>query len=222
MMISLLFAFLGLQQPGPTAQQIQQQIQITDRTLQQVDALGRQVGDVRQSVEQMRTTVLNNLKTVCSSDVTWQSSASAKIVDAQSVVAASVLSLVSAPADDCLNADIRINASYFAENGAFVCSGGVSVAQSANVQTVLFEFRPLNLEYFAKWRDGPTWERSNFHRLVCVDYEGIANLDPGAFSRTLKLTAIVLPKRGGIAKAEMSVALPQPNPNPPPPGRRVF
>jgi hypothetical protein len=224
MIAPLLIAFLGLQQDVE-----QQQLQVARQTLLRIEQLGQQVvdfrqqiGDLRQQVielrqqpvdirptlDRMRTDLLNDPKATCAALVSWQPLASTRVVDAQTAVTALLVSMVSAPSAECLNADIRITANYFAENGAFVCSGGVTAAQTANVQNTLFELRPLNLEYFAKWRDGPTWERSNFHRLSCGDYEGIEDRDPASRARTVKLIATVLPKRGGVATAELILSLP--------------
>jgi hypothetical protein len=224
MIAPILLAFLGLQQDVE-----QQQLQVARQTLQRIEELGRlavefrqQVGDLRQqmielrqqtvdlrpALERMRTDLLNDPNSTCSAVASWQALGSTRVTDAQSPVTVLLVSMVSAPSAECLNADIRITANYFAENGGFVCSGGVTAAQAANVQNTLFEFRPMTPEYFAKWRDGPTWERSNFHRLSCGDYEGIEDRDPASRARTVKLIATVLPKRGGIATAELILSLP--------------
>ncbi|MNC95095.1 hypothetical protein D3C83_121190 [compost metagenome] len=68
------------------------------------------------------------------------------------------------------------------------------------------------MEYFAKWRDAPTWEQSNFHRLICYDYEGIEVRDPAARAVMLKLFVTVLPRRGGLATDELQIAIPRPPP----------
>jgi hypothetical protein len=224
MIAPLLIALLGVQQDVE-----QQQLLVARQTLQRIEQLGQlvvefrqQMGDLRQqlidlrqqtvdlrpAVDRLRTDLLNDPNAACSAMASWQPLVSTRVIDAQSAVTALLVSMVSAPSAECLNADIRITANYFTENGAFVCSGGVTAAQAANVQNTLFEFRPLNLEYFAKWRDSPTWERSNFHRLSCGDYEGIEDRDPASRARTVKLIATVLPKRGGIATAELILSLP--------------
>jgi hypothetical protein len=224
MIAPLLLVFLGLQQDVE-----QQQLQVARQTLQRIEQLGQlavefrqQIGDLRQqvidlrqqavdlrpSLDRMRTDLMNDPSSTCSAVASWQALGSTRVIDAQSPVTVLLVSMVSAPSADCLNADIRITANYFAENGGFVCSGGVTAAQAANVQNTLFEFRPMNLEYFAKWKDAPTWERSNFHRLSCGDYEGIEDRDPAARARTVKLIATILPKRGGIATTELLLSLP--------------
>jgi hypothetical protein len=237
MIAPLLIAFLGVPQDVE-----QQQLQVARQTLLRIEQLGQQVvefrqqtGDLRQQVielrqqsvdlrpalDRMRADLLNDPKATCSAIASWQPLASTRVVDAQSAVTVLLVSMVSAPSSECLNADIRITANYFAEDGSFVCSGGVTAAQAANVQNTLFEFRPLNLEYFAKWRDGPTWERSNFHRLNCGDYDGLEDRDPSSRARTMKLIATVLPKRGGIASTEIVVNLPLRVASPQVPGARA-
>jgi hypothetical protein len=120
--------------------------------------------------------------------------------------------MVSAPASNCLGAEIRLTANYYDVNSVFVCGGTIMVAQKDLIQNTYFEFRPMVLDYFAKWRDGPSWEQSNFHRLVCLDRNGIEIRDHESRSTTLRLFASVFPKKGGLATSELTVTLPRPLP----------
>ena len=205
MMYPLLFALLGLQQNAVE----QQQLERMEQTLQQVQQAQRQISELRQSMDQVRTLLANELKPVCSADVRWWPVSSTRPIDPQTPVSYSLLSTVSAPADACLSAEIRITVNYF-DAGGFVCSGGASLSQREAIQNFSFEFRPLTVEYFFKWRDGPTWEQSNYHRLICYDREGLEVREPGAQSASVKMFATVLPKRGGLAIAEAEFALPRP------------
>jgi hypothetical protein len=195
----LLFLFLGLQQNnGATSVDVGQ-------VRQEVQQVQRQLGDVKQSVDQVRTQLREIA--MCSAEVRWLSLGT-QAVDAQKATPLSVLSTISQPADSCLSAELKITANFYDQRGMFVCGGSVSVPQTALVQQILFEIQPLNLEYFIKWRDGQSWERSNFHRLTCYDYDLVENRDPGSQSSSVKLFATVLPKRGGVATADMALTLP--------------
>ena len=158
-------------------------------------------------VAALRSLVQRELRPGCSASVRWQLGNSAKALDPQTPVAAGLVSMVSAPRDACLSAELRITANYYDGNGAFICSGSLSLSQPDAVQNTLFEFRPYLSDYFAKWKDAPTWEQSTFHRLVCNDYDGIEVRDPSSRAVLLKVFATVLPQRGGLASDELQISI---------------
>ena len=160
----------------------------------------REVGALRQVVQ-------SELRPGCSASVRWQAGSSLRAQDPQTPIAVGLVSMVSAPRDACLNAELRITANYYEGSGAFICSGTVSLPQVDLVQNTLFEFRPYLSDYFAKWKDAPTWEQSTFHRLVCNDYDGIESRDPSSRAALLKLFITVLPKRGGLATDELNISI---------------
>jgi hypothetical protein len=227
MITSVLFALLGLQQPA-TAQAV-------EMTLQRVAELQGQVNDLRTRVTELRGQVSDLTRTNeqirseiqkvsnCEADVQWLPLSASRAVDPQAPIAISLLSAVSKPDESCLGAEVRITANYYDAKGAFVCSGSLGVPQSVNVQNHIFEFRPMALEYFMKWRDGQTWDRSNYHLLKCFDYDGIENRDPAPMAASVRLNATVLPRRGGVARSEITFTLPVPTQAPPPrPVPRIF
>jgi len=189
MIATLLFMFLGFSQDSTDSQ----------ARASAAQALS-EVGDLRRVVQ-------NELRPGCSASVRWQPGNAARALDPQTPVAVGLVSMVSAPRESCLNAELRITANYYDGNGTFVCSGTILLAQGDFVQNTLFEFRPYLLDYFSKWKDGPTWEQSTFHRLVCNDYDGIEVRDPSSRATLLKLFATVLPRRGGLGSDELQISI---------------
>src|SRR4051812_41816571 len=116
MITPLLFLFLGLQQNngnGATSADVNQ-------LRQEVQQTQRQVGDLKQSLDQIRTQLKDIV--VCSGEIRWLSlGPGAPTADAQKAIPMSVLSTVSTPAEACLNADVKITANYYDQRGMFVC-----------------------------------------------------------------------------------------------------
>jgi hypothetical protein len=178
---------------------------------QDIQAVRGDVSNLREAIERLRVDVKN--QAFCSAEAKWLvQNQNNLFADPQKPISLALMSMVSTP-NECLPAEVKITANYYDPKGVFVCTGSLSVGQPANVQNLMFEFQPLNLEYFMKWRDGPTWDRSTYTRLNCFDYEGIESRDPGSQSTSVRLFATVLPKRGGLASTEVTLTLPQPPPN---------
>jgi hypothetical protein len=213
MITPLLFAFLGLQQPA-TAQAVEITFQRVAELQGQVNDLRTRVTELNRTNEQIRTEIQKVSN--CEADVQWLPLSTSRAVDPQVPIAISLFSAVSKPDESCLGAEVRITANYYDAKGAFVCSGSLGVPQTVNVQNHIFEFRPMVLEYFMKWRDGQTWDRSNYHLLKCFDYDGIENRDPAPMAASVKLFATVLPRRGGVARSEITFTLPVPTQASPP------
>jgi hypothetical protein len=224
MITPLLFLFLGAQQQSnqqpATAQAVEMTYQRVLEVQQRMAQLQGQVNDLRtqlgglnerldvvaRNTDQVRTEV-QKIAT-CEAQVQWLPLSGGRTVDATTPLMLSLFSSVSRPGEGCLDAEVIITANYYGQGGSFVCGGSVKVPQSVHVQNHLFEFRPLTLEYFMKWRDGQTWDRSNYHLLKCFDYEGIENRDPTKQATSIKLFATVLPKRGGVATTDITFTLP--------------
>jgi hypothetical protein len=198
MITSLLFLFLGLQQDG-TAQE----------ALSRANQAIQQATDAQHQISELKQTVVNETKPGCSAAIRWQVASPLRSTDPQAAVVADLISMVSSPRDVCLDAEIRITANYYAENGMMICSGYSPVSQTDLVQNIHLEIRPLLLDYFLKWKDGPTWEQSSFHRLPCYDYNGIEVRDPVSQAAVLRVMATVLPKRGGLATEELQINISQ-------------
>ncbi len=215
MITPLLFAFLGLQQA-----QFELQTQFNDLRSRVTDLQGQfgglrdQLGAVNKNAEQIRAEVQKTA--TCDADVQWIPLSASRTVDPQLPIAISLFSAVSKPEESCLDAEVRILANYYDAKGGYICGGTVSIPQTINVQNHLFEFQPMTLEQFVKWRNGQTWDRSTYRTLRCYDYEGLENRDPAPVASSLKLFATVLPRRGGLAKAEITFTMPVPVPTAPP------
>ena len=170
--------------------------------------IGRLQGDVsRLSSELSRTQSLvqSELRPMCSSETRLQAN-NLRISDSQTPVRANLLAIVSNPVDSCLPADIRVTASYFDANDAFVCSGTSTIPQAAPVQNTPFEFRPYELEVFLKWWDGPTLRQQS---LLCRDYQGNDVRSPSDVATSMRIYVTVAPKRGGLSTAEIQLNLPR-------------
>jgi hypothetical protein len=206
MMMPLLVFLLGLQ--GPTQPQFDRQQQQLDRVQQQLDRVQQQVQGIGTELDKTTDLLSRELKANCSAEVQWQPGP-LKISNLIVPVKASLFSLVSAPMDACLPAEIRITATYFTDAGNFVCSGNLSVGQTNLAQNTYFEFRPYELELFAKWRDRPTLEQSTHHRLLCHDIEGLEVPYPAGQASSMRIFATVFPKRGGLSTVHIEIPLPR-------------
>ena len=99
-----------------------------------------------------------------------------------------------------------ITATYFDPMDIFVCSGTVTISQSAHVQNTFLEFRPYELEIFLKWWDAATLKQQ---ALLCRDYQGNEMRNPTDFATSLRVYATVFPKRGGLSTSEIQINLPR-------------
>jgi hypothetical protein len=115
--------------------------------------------------------------------------------------------MVSTPGD-CLPADIRMTATYFAVNDTFVCSGTVVVMQLQHIQNTSVEFRPYEVETFLKWWEGATLKQQ---ALICRDFQGNEVRNPSEYALSLRVFASVFPRRGGLSTSEFQVSLPRPS-----------
>ena len=147
----------------------------------------------------------NELRPICSSESRLQAG-TLRIANAETPVRVNVFAMASNPSDACLPADIRITATYFDPMDIFVCSGTVTISQSAHVQNTFLEFRPYELEIFLKWWDAATLKQQ---ALLCRDYQGNEMRNPTDFSTSLRVYATVFPKRGGLSTSEIQINLPR-------------
>ena len=195
MVLPFLVLLMGLQD---NSQQLAEQRAQLNRLQQEVE---------RMSTELSRTQAMlqNELKPVCSSESRLQAG-SLRLTDAITPVRVNLFSLVSAPTESCLPAEIRITATYFDPADAFVCSGTVGILQSAQIQNTLFEFRPYESEVFLKWWDGPTLRQQ---LLICRDSQGNELRSPADSATSLRIFATTFPKRGGLSTSEIQLSLPR-------------
>jgi len=187
----MLLLFLGLQNAS------QQQAEV-GRLQQEVQRLSSEL-------TRTQAVLQNELRPMCSSESRLQPG-DLRITNPDTPFRANLFGMVSTPSESCLPADIRVSASFFDSTGAFVCSGTVTIVQSAHVQNTLFEFRPYESEVFLKWWDGPILRQQT---LICRDYQGTDLRNPADYASLLKIYATIFPKRGGLSTSEIQVSLPR-------------
>lgn len=218
-MIMPILLFLGLYLPGQrpvevrplpdfAARQVDQQT--FDRQQQEIERQRAQIQSLSSELRQTVELIQRELRPTCEADIRWLPGRW-RITDLGTPLTANLFSNVSAPAETCLPSEIRITATFFNAADSFVCSGAVTVSQNSRSQNTNFEFRPFDLEYFAKWWDGEgvSFEKSSFHLLKCTDFEGIEVRDPAGQATLLRLYATAFPKRGGLATSEIIVQIPR-------------
>jgi len=166
--------------------------------------IGRLQGEV-QKLSAAQTAMQNELRPICSSESRLQAG-TLRIANAEAPVRVNMFAMASNPSDACLPADIRITATYFDPMDLLVCSGTVTISQSAHVQNTSLEFRPYELEVFLKWWDGATLKQQ---ALLCRDYQGNEMRNPTDFAASLRVYASVFPKRGGLSTSEIQINLPR-------------
>ena len=201
MTLSLFLLLLGQLPPGV---QQQQNIGALENRINQVQSDVQRMSSELKSTQQL---VQDQLRPMCSAEVRLQPQpASLKITDPQAPIRANVFSIVSTPSDACLPAEISVTATYFDPMEMFVCSGTIVIGQGVRVQNTLFEFRPYEVEVFAKWWDGQTLRQQT---LNCADARGNDLRNPADYSASLRLFVTAFPKRGGLSTSEVQVNLPR-------------
>lgn len=171
----------------------------------QGSADSRDLQRLTDEVNRMNRLLQEELRPVCSSEIRLQGAA-AGVVDPVTPLRVNLFSMVSAPVDTCLPADIRLTATYFDPAGAFVCSGTIEIRQPIQIQNTLLEIRPYEPEAFLKWWDGPALRQQ---LLSCRDYQGNDLRSPVDFATSVRIYASVFPKRGGLSTFELHLDLPR-------------
>lgn len=177
-----------------------------DATQADVNRLQSEVQRLATEVSRTQALVQSELRPMCTAEARFQGG-DLRITTEDTPVRMNVFGIVSNPTDTCLPAEIRISATYFDGAGTFVCGGSTSVLQTIAVQNTTFEFRPYQLEVFIRWWDGPTLRQQP---LICKDYQGNELRNPTDYAAAVKVWATIAPKRGGLATAEIQIALPRP------------
>jgi hypothetical protein len=169
--------------------------------------IGRLQQDVqRVSAELQKTRALleSEQRAICSSQSRVDAD-NPKVSDPAAPIRLNLFAMVSTPAD-CLPAEIRITATYRDSAGALVCSGTVSISQSAHIQNTLAELRPYEAETFLKWWDGPTLRQQT---LICRDFKGDEVRNPSDLATSVRIYVTAFPKRGGLSTSEFQLNLPR-------------
>lgn len=155
---------------------------------------------------------------VCSAEARWTNAIQTRRIprDGDAVLNVSLLSAVSEPAATCLGAQVHLVVTYIDHSENVICSGsvdgGLAANQVNNVQTFNFEIHPFRLREFVIWHNVPGTVGTRLaKRLRCTNFAGTAEVAETEMGRVaaIRITAIVLPRRGGIATAEVLVGVGQ-------------
>ena len=205
MTTQLLLLFLAV-----GAQQQTQMDQIQQELVQQ----RQQVGRLLQLFEQDRQKQTSPAP-VCSAELRSHGSSDLKRVPmtATAVLPFELFSIVTKPQDVCLQAEVRVTASYLDGSDTLVCSGVVEnvATQTSLTESINLEIRPWNLREFVRWRNEPPQTNSGAKRLTCINPDGLNEARSEELARvtSVRVRATVLPRSGGISTVEMHV-VPQP------------
>ena len=146
--------------------------QIHQELLQQRQQIGRLVEMLEQREQKQAPSA-----PVCSAEIRAAQSADQKRVpvNASAAVPFNLFSVVTKPVDACLQAEVRVTASYLDANDALVCSGVVEnvATQTSLTESINLEVRPWNLREFVRWTNEPPQTNSGAKRLVCINAEGL-------------------------------------------------
>jgi hypothetical protein len=106
---------------------------------------------------------------------------------------------------------IQFTAAYMDANDEVVCSGRVelNIPQQQAVQYTHVEIRPGQLYEFLRWRNDPKSSNQQWSRLICMNPDGRAEVQPGELerARSLRLHATIHPRYSGLATAELRIVL---------------
>jgi hypothetical protein len=120
-----------------------------------------------------------------------------------------LFSVVTKPLESCLQAEVRVTASYLDANDGLICSGVVDnvATQTSLTESINLEIRPWNLQEFVRWKNEPPQTNSGAKRLTCINAEGLNEVRSEELARvsSVRVRATVLPRGGGMSTMEMQI-----------------
>jgi hypothetical protein len=200
MMIPLLLLLLGFE-----PQQQTQMDQIHQELVQQRQQLGRVLELLEKDQKQATS------GSICSAETRLVGSPDPKRVPINStaVVPFNLFSVVTKPAEVCLQAEVRVTASYLDANDTLICSGILEnvATQTSLTESINMEIRPWNLREFVRWTNEPPHNNSGAKRLTCINAEGLSEVRSEELARvtSVRVRATVLPRGGGMSTMEIQV-----------------
>jgi hypothetical protein len=211
MMIPILLMLATLQPQQQTEQQAQrQQIQL-EQLRQELQQQREQLGRLLQIIER-QSQKQDQEAPLCSAEIRRVNETEQRKVPLNSaaITPLNLFSVVTKPPDACLQAEIRVTASYLDAKDNLICSGVVeNVAEQNNLtQSINLEIRPWNLREFVRWRNEPLGTNSGARRLVCVNADGSTEATSEELERTalVRVRATVLPRGGGMSTTEIQLS----------------
>lgn len=198
MTIPLLFVLFAVE-----PQQQTQMEQIQQELMQQRQQMARLLDSIEKSQKQVVPVCLAEIRAVGSPDQRRVP------LTTTAVLPFNFFSVVTKPIESCLNAEVRVTASYLDADDALVCSGVVEnvAMQTSLTENINLEIRPWNLREFVRWRNEPPQTNSGAKRLTCINPDGLSEARPEELSRvtSVRVRATVLPRGGGMSTIEMQV-----------------
>ena len=111
----------------------------------------------------------------------------------------------------CGFSSIQFTVIFMDAHDDVVCSGKVElgVPQDEPTQYTHLEVRPGNVYEFLRWRNDPKPSNQQWSRVVCMNAEGRAEVQPGELerARSLRLHATLRASYSGLAAAELKMIL---------------
>jgi hypothetical protein len=130
-------------------------------------------------------------------------------VNSTAFVHFNIFSVVTKPFDTCLQAEVRVTASYLDANDTLICSGVIEnvATQTSLTESINLEIRPWNFREFARWTNEPPQQNSGAKRLTCVNAEGLSEVRSEDLARVtaVRVRATVLPRGGGMSTMEIQI-----------------
>jgi hypothetical protein len=200
MTIPLLVLLFALQ-----PQQQTQMDQIHQELVQQRQQLGRVLDLLEKDQKQGQSAP------ICYADTRLVGSPDQKRVPINGTVVVhfNLFSVVTKPADACLQAEVRVTASYLDANDTLICSGVVEnvATQTSLTESINLEIRPWNFREFARWTNEPPQNNSGSKRLTCINAEGLSEVRSEELARvtSIRVRATVLPRGGGMSTMEIQI-----------------
>jgi len=145
----------------------------------------------------------NPAASFCSADLRWINS-DIRFYSLSSTIPISLFAIVGA---GCAPAEIRVSAVFLDFDQNVICSGSVenAASQNANAQAVNFEFKPLNIQEFVRWRNGTGQPPAR--RLICIGPDQPVEVTHNETDRasSVRLYLSVLTRNGGMSTVEIRV-----------------
>src|SRR5262245_47846283 len=181
----------------------------------QMDQIQQELQQQRQQIGQLMELLDKNQKQmpppVCAAEVLRVGSLDQRTVPvtATAAVPFNLFSVVTKPENACLQAEVRVTASYLDANDALICSGVVEnvAMQTSLTESINLEIRPWNLREFVRWTNEPPQTNSGAKRLTCINVAGLSEVRSEELANvtSVRIRATVLPRGGGMSTMEVQI-----------------
>jgi hypothetical protein len=179
-----------------------------DQIQQELQQQRQQIGHLMELLEKNQK---QTLPPVCAAEILGVGSPDQRRVPLTPTAAVpfNLFSVVTKPENACLQAEVRVTASYLDGNDALICSGVVEnvATQTSLTESINLEIRPWNLREFVRWTNEPPQTNSGAKRLTCINVEGLSEVRSEELARvtSVRIRATVLPRGGGMSTMEVQI-----------------